>query len=422
MKLNYFLSLGVIIFLLGGMIPTHAQNAGIYSKGTWSYDVNQGFSAKFFSDKRDGDKYGNSVLTHADLWALYFPVNHFAVGLWYDHNRSRDKNTEYKSTNISSSNVGYLELMYGRSFGNFNLQAWGAAGIGQAKYKYEGYETTNTEKDKLFNWMIGLESPFKVASGCNGYVTPGISYESDKGKWDGGDDKYNYFDIYLNLMFFVPTHDYYCDIGQGCSAVSERYHQGYASLGVSTWIDLSFGNYKSHWEDETGNSTLQMDQSENDFCGSINGYYYVIDNLAVGAQLKLDTYKYKSNDDAVYKTDQSGTAFTFMPQVLYNLPLQGCLNNLFVDAGFGLGVDNSKSTSGSYTTDTKENITQFYAGAGYNYFFTNFLAFTPKIGFESQTNKTKNPDGPDIKDNKSGPTIEIGLNYFFGGKQAVRYH
>jgi len=420
MRISYFLFIFFLHFSLTGMLAVFGQDAGIYSKGTWSYDVNQGFSAKFLSDKQDGDKYGNTVLTSVNLWALYFPVDHFAVGLWYDQNGSREKNTKYNTIHKYYSNMGYLELMYGRSFGNFNLQAWGAGGIGQARYKVG--ENGNSNNCKLFKWMICLESPFMMASNCDGFITPGISYESGKGKWDGGDDKDNYFDIYLNLMFFVPTHDYYCDIGQGCSTVSERYHQGYASLGVSTWIDISFGNYKSHGEDETGNRIVTTDRYENEFRGAVNGYYYVIDNLAVGLRLNLDTYHYRGKNDSPSSLDQSGTEFTFMPQVMYNLPFKGCIKNLFVNAGFGLGVDNWRHALSLYKNDWKDRITQYYAGAGYNCFFTDNFAFSPQLGFESQTYKSNIPNGPDTKHTQSGLAIDIGLDYFFGGMQSFRYH
>ncbi|MCX6234276.1 MAG: hypothetical protein NT175_06065 [Bacteroidetes bacterium] len=269
----------------------------------------------------------------------------------------------------------------------------------------------------MFGYILGIESPIKLSPNCNGYVTPGISYESRKADWDGGDDKDNELAFYLDLTFFIPNHDYSCDIGNGCSKVNERYQQGYALMGVTSWIGLSLNKYTLNY-DITEEAGMNMDENETDFRVGLNGYYYVINNLAVGANITLNTYKYKSKEDVAYPYENSGSRFIFMPQVLYNLPFNGCLRNFFVNGGFGFGSNNSSYKTGSNPADkTKENITAYYVGAGYNYFFTDYLAFTPKIGFKSQKNKIKDQD---YKVTRSGLVIDFGLNYFFGNKGAVK--
>ena len=69
--------------------------------------------------------------------------------------------------------------------------------------------------------------------------------------------------------------------------------------------------------------------------------------------------------------------------ITLNAPSKDCLENLFLQAGYGFGVH--KYESGS--SENKFNTTRLSINLGYNLFFGKHLAFTPKIGYESEKSK-----------------------------------
>ncbi|MCX6234277.1 MAG: hypothetical protein NT175_06070 [Bacteroidetes bacterium] len=105
MKKNYFLLLAVTAFLALGMTTAKAQNGGIYSKGTWTYDVNQSLGVSFMSDKTNDNAKRNYNTSEVELWALYFPVNHFAGGLYVTYDREKQKKGY---SYLNSSTMAYL--------------------------------------------------------------------------------------------------------------------------------------------------------------------------------------------------------------------------------------------------------------------------------------------------------------------------
>jgi len=90
---------------------------------------------------------------------------------------------------------------------------------------------------------------------------------------------------------------------------------------------------------------------------------------------------------------------------MFTLNEQGkdCFENLYLQAGYGFGFDKDKIGS----TEYKYNTTNLSINLGFNHFFGKHIAFTPKIGYESET--FKNTD-TDVKNKQSGIGFGLGCS------------
>ena len=97
-----------------------------------------------------------------------------------------------------------------------------------------------------------------------------------------------------------------------------------------------------------------------------------------------------------------------MPMVRYHAPVEGSLNHLYADAGFGFGSSNTKSKFQGDETKSKNGITGYEFSLGYNIPFTERLAFSIQGGYAGTTIKDKDAD---TKDKRAGFKMLYGLNY-----------
>jgi len=394
---------------------TEAQTFNPYQKGNLHYSITQDMGIKFHGARYDGKKENSTIKSGISLRGEYFVIKNLAAGIGFERQRERYKD-DFKE--VLSQNMIKLNVLYGRSFGNINLQARGVIGLGTWKeyWEIDGYES----KSNAFRWELEIESPINISGGCNGYLTPGIGYGTSKWTWDGGWEKYGDFYFKADLTFFIPPSDHYSDIKKKCSGEKTRYLKGSVALGASSPFKLKFGHYKSsHAYEGEREEEHTEEKTYNEVELFVNGYYYIIDNLGIGGEVIIDTYKNKSkNTDDDHFNSTAGTDIIIMPAARYNLPLKGCLHNTFVNTGVGFGTDNWK-TEDSYDeyTDNKKLIT-FYAGAGYDYYFLDFLALVPRIGYRLYSYNNKQQD---YKYNDGWIELEIGLTFFIWPKGSTRY-
>ena len=418
-----FTFIAVIALLIAPAIPSNAQDAGIYSKGTWHYNINQNMSIGFYGNKANGEKNGKTINSNISFGAEYFVIDNFAAGLRLNREKDVDKNG---TKDIWRWNTIDLSVLYGKSFDNFNLQGRAWIGTGGVRDYMEALDYD--DKGNLFNWGIEVESPINISGGCNGYLTPGIGYSYQKLTWDEGPFAKStgfYFDV--DLTFFIPMNDHYCDIRNGCRGEDLRYAKGSAAMGASAPFRFYLGTWKSEQETEPGH-IVSYHESSNNFEWCLFGYYYVIDNLGIGAHMEIDHYWWQSKDKDQDNWEKGGgTEFIFMPMAIYNLPLDGCLNNIFANAGFGFGVDSWYYETDYWKDEGKDGVTNFYFGVGYNYFFTDFLAMVPRIGYNHYGYKDKtSPEGDKsstdgLKTSKGGLLLDVGITYFIWPKRSTRY-
>jgi hypothetical protein len=359
MKTNVLCSILLAGLLLSGPIAK-AQSLNPYQKGNFHFSLNEQMEFNFLSHRVEGEKQYSIYDSYVDLWGAYFLTDHFAIDLAYRHSKYVEKNG-YKDK--SSSDMVFVGGMYGGQIQNFNLQAYTGVGLGMSKY----YQNDNyTEKDMDFLYLIEVESPINISGSCRGYLTPGIGYGYYRSSWKGeeGNEMYNpggvstdshiFFDI--DLTFFMPRSDFYCDIEDRCSQSTGMYKKGLNMFGVESLLDFEIGGYKTDYDETEGSYYTDYKESYSCFDFDALWYYYVLNNFAVGLDLDVDFDHYKDKeDDFNYRSSE----FIFIPSLMYNLPLDGCLNNMFVNGGFGFGFDNSKYTNGYESTTWGPDITTF---------------------------------------------------------------
>lgn len=133
--------------------------------------------------------------------------------------------------------------------------------------------------------------------------------------------------------------------------------------------------------------------------------YFVIDNLAVGAELGLGLSKW--NAKTSNGVDASTTSISFNPFARYYLPI-----GIFFQGKFGLGT--AKTTYDENIDDFKYNTASLALSAGYVIFLTDNVALEPELGY--QTSRIKEDDS-NTKDINSGIFMRIGFQIYLGNKQ-----
>jgi len=323
--------------------------------------------------------------TNIDLKLDYnrFVVDH--VGLGVEVNLSSFKAEYGNSTSKTVDWIAYGNLIYGTSFDNFNLYGKLSVGVGKSTDKYG----STTTKDDLFGYKFEVGSPVHLFNDGGNYITPFIGYDFLQRKSSNVKFTDNFFELGFRFENYSPCSAYSCDCHHGRSFSRGAYDQGRSFIGYSSMGDIGFGKSKY----KMGSNSVENDLSGGLF--NLEYGYYVIPNLALGAGLSWDYQKQESGS-----TDYKSSSLLFRPMITANLPVDNCWNNLFLQGGYGFGVE--KNTSGS--NDQKSNLTNYGVYLGFNDFFGKHIAFTPKIGYEWATSKE---DNTDIKEKSSG--FEFGL-------------
>lgn len=381
-----------------------SESEGIFSKNTWNFNLGQSFDYTSYGIKRNENDQGTLSSWDFDLEANYFVADHYAVGARLVYRGDRLKST---SDDIfrGCRSMMFVNGMYGRRLGdkvNFTLKASAGLGVDRYVMKEPGEDNT-TSSETVFGADITAGFPLEVANSF--YITPNLGYKYRSVADDNISQKQSGMFLGVDLEFYFPCGDFFCDIENEFSSPSPRYQQGTAVIGSKAYGMFKFGSDKEIYDD----NGEEFEDKENftKFRLMGNGYYYVLNNFAVGAGIEWLTNNY-TQKDSDYKDKNSG--ILFMPMVMLNAPTQNAAQNLFLEFGYGFGSQKSKTEYGGDTDEVKEGLSKFAIGIGYNYFITPKTALTPFVQWEQLTEKDKDTD---IKTVYRGINAGISWNVFF---------
>jgi hypothetical protein len=372
-----------------------------FSKGNWEFRIDRKIGYEYNNHYIEDNKQGHESNLNIDMQAVYYFMNGFGAGLEF----CGDWCGEYNGVDeLSRRWMTYGSVTYGRPLtDNIGIYARAGAGFGNLTEitKYQG----NTVKDKhnLFGIKAEIGAPMLLNSGFS-YITPYVAFNHRSTDFDNGKEKDNGIQLGFRLTTFLACDDMTCNCSKKRPLMNGRYNQGSSFIDFTTNGSFGFGK-----------TTFDYDNMSNDYeekfsRGSVRLHYnyYVIDNLSVGAGLRFSR---RSNDqvDNDYKT--TGTMWSVMPVVEYNLPFKNALNNFFVQAGVGIGSGRVKIEEENEPDDIDKNkLFNVGVGIGYNDFFANRLSFTPYIGYEWNTRKNTDTD---VKQKSRGFEFGLGIRTFF---------
>ncbi|MBX2900797.1 MAG: autotransporter domain-containing protein [Cyclobacteriaceae bacterium] len=166
--------------------------------------------------------------------------------------------------------------------------------------------------------------------------------------------------------------------GKGTVLLGGSSNLGFSSISSET--KTSFGTYSN------GKHT--------NFTISPQAGYFLIDNLAIGAQISLGFSKYKSPSGNVY--NESTTQVMLTPFLRYYY------QKFYLQASAGFGSIKSKS---DYSGEYKSKISSVGAALGYVILLSDQVGLEPQLGYSVNTSKDLN----DYKSTDSGLTGSLGL-------------
>jgi hypothetical protein len=194
--------------------------------------------------------------------------------------------------------------------------------------------------------------------------------------------------ILTTLLWFIAFH--------GASA--QFINQGSIMAGGSVYFISGSSKVK------TGSTTISYGH-RNTFTIAPEFGYFIINNLALGADLSLSFSKH-TPDDA--NDDRSKyTSIQVSPFMRYYLS-----KGIFFEGQIGAGSGISKSTTpGNTTREYKLTSTNWSLTAGYASFITNNIAIEPMLGYAVTITDDKNFTAEDESINSSF-LFKIGLQIY----------
>lgn len=154
----------------------------------------------------------------------------------------------------------------------------------------------------------------------------------------------------------------------------------------------------------TGNNTSEPSGFETTFTTlnlSPDVGIFVTDGFAAGLNLNISTSSGEDDDN-----DKSTfTSFSGAPWVRLYSP-----SGLFGEVSYGIGSVKSTFESGSFSSESKSNLTTWYIGGGYAIFVSNSVAIEPLVRYSQ--NQITDSDNSDLKDKTGGLEVRIGFNIY----------
>jgi hypothetical protein len=360
-----------------------------FKKGTSVIDLLQKGEYASLKNPENTTRYNNFEL---NLRGNYFVADNFGVvaGIHIDNQVTKSTTSDSKNKN----NYSLFEMggMYGWQPEFLNRTPLSA----QLTFGFGGSENFSL-KTGLFATQLSLSSYHPVGeSGLHISPTLGYGFLNQPFKESDASAMTNGFFAGVSLVKPFSCAEYLCALDEE-EAPEGLYHSGSNFLTFSQNGLFSTGATKIKDSDFKVNNT--------NFELRLGDYHYVLDNFAVGAAVDLDISTLNQKD---FESKTTTTNFTFMPMARYNAPIEGPLNHLYADAGFGFGSSNTKNVFSGNETKTKNGVTGFEIGIGYNVPFTEELAFSIQGGYAGTTTKDQDTD---IKDKRGGFSMHYGLSY-----------
>lgn len=389
---------------LGSPDPQDNLNINPFAKGRWMINVarrNLGFSQE--SIKYNNIDQGDQSQFSIDLGTKYFVVNNFAIGLDFDAKFNTLKDVVKQSTNSWS---GYVNFTYGRSITE-KIGFYGTVGVGLGgtNYKYTSPSNSYTDRVNEYGFKTKIGFPIRLENNSNVYFTPQVYYSYLNSKFDNGVETENSFGLRLKLESYLFCREISCGCQSGHSLAENMYRGGRSFIDFSTMGNLRFSNTKVKYD----NNNIPAQEQDNSRISLKGKYmYYVIDNLAVGAELGL---RNTVSNIKVNNSKNTNLGWSIAPMLEYNLPFKNpSLNSFFVSGGVAFGGQTTKYTSGPINNTDNYSIIDYCFGLGYNMFFTKKLSLTGRVEYDWETVKEK---GTDNKENYQGPSLVLGVRKFF---------
>lgn len=375
-----------------------------FAKGSTFYDLSNDLSFNWKKLSNDDVSAGNKNRTSLHLDATYFLVDNIGVGIGISSKRTREKYDDID--NIQTRTLGSVNAMYGRSLsGILNIYGKAAVRGGWDKYKYDYMGSSEESRYNEFglNFEVGAPFNFKDESGL--LVTPFLAYDYGVSKNDDYKDITSGICLGARLNFSLPCASY----AHGCDEIEQfsenKYSKGTNVIGGSTLFSFNLGSKNDKY---TGDGTYNYDEKYSNAGARIRAEYfhYIINNVAIGGELRLRTSSEKNKDD---DSKQSDFSWMVMPQVLGNFPVKGVMHNTFGFIGYGFGMEKQKETN-TETSETKYNTSDLTIGLGHNIFLTEGLSLTPIVDYSMYTQKNSDTD---IKSERNGFEANFSIRYTF---------
>jgi hypothetical protein len=183
------------------------------------------------------------------------------------------------------------------------------------------------------------------------------------------------------------------------SAAFAQFSKGRILAGGS--IGFSSETVKSEFD---GNESTIGKQTDITFTPQAG--FFVMDNLAVGAGIALESSTFKPDGG---DGKQTTSEFTFNPFARYYFG-----PGVFGQATVGFGSAKEEEDTGSTTTETKASVFRWNLGLGYAIFLNDNVAIEPVIGYGSKTFKLDETGDPKTK--FGGLFLQVGIQAYLGAK------
>jgi hypothetical protein len=390
----------IFIAFLAVNLPVYSQNPFQKNTNFYSFDQNLEFGTLKWKDQDDDESNENYLNWNFEY--NYFAWDNIAIGTRIMLNKSVDKYPDNYNYNFNYWMI-YLLGTYGITMNNdMNLYAQLGLGFGADKYKFESPFSNSESSDKHFGAYLEIGSPFSLFDSDHFYFTPSFTLNGMNTNYDDAGSEFR-ASLMLQGRFniFLGCNEHLCDIRNNWGHSAGKYEQGNMFIG-SSYISAGIGTSNTKNDAEPGEPAEETKNSFSSGGINLNGFYYLVDNIAVGLETGVTTSG-RTNKDNDNKTN-SASLFA-MPKVIANLPQDGALNNLFATLGITFGSYKSTFESASIVT-YRENDFGVSGGVGYNLFFTDELALNSAIIFEYLKSKEKDEDDFWVY---SGPYFKIGL-------------
>lgn len=176
-----------------------------------------------------------------------------------------------------------------------------------------------------------------------------------------------------------------------------QFNQGRMLVGGSASLRSTTGKTKD------GGQTV-TNGTRTDFNLSPRFGYFVIDNLAVGAELGIGLSKWNSKTNG---SDYNTNTLSFGPFVRYYLPV-----NVFFHGNLNFGTQRTKYENSNFDTG-KYNTFGLGIGAGYAWMLNDYIAVEPMLLYGFKRGKDSASDDKYID---SGLSLSVGFQIYLGNK------
>lgn len=387
-------------------IPIQVVNLP-FAKGNTYMSMSNDLMFSWKKLKANDESAGNRNRFGLHYEGTYFLIDNVGVGIGISSGRTKERNGD--SENIEVSTLGSVHAMYGHSLGGiYNIYGKAAvrAGWDKSSSDYPGYSQKDKYKEFGLNFEVG--APLALGKGTGFLVTPFLNYDYGVSKNDDYKDVSSGIFLGTRLNFSLP-----CDVyAHGCSQMKEfsanMYSKGTNVVGGSTNFMLNLGTVNSKYTGDGMYNDFETTLSDMFFDTRIEYDRYLLNNLALGAEIRL-----KARGEKDKESDYQQNSFSWMlkPKILANLPLTGDLNNIFGFVGYGFGGSKEKTTNeNNNETETKYANSELSFGAGYNLFFAKSFALVPELYYSAYTRKNT---GTDNKEQRNGPGLSFSIRHSF---------